>query len=269
MVSLTPALSCIASAGEGDDRKALYAAFYGALALLRRIDEDAARFRSAPPQILHAGPRFPYVSALPKYGGAPDEKVHFRILMTHSDVQDYRHLYFAETLHKKQIMVKFTRRYSIALHEFCADRGHAPGILGFGELPGGWLVIAMDYIFPPMSPIESASFISLLDKWKDELNTLVQSFHDEDLVHGDLRESNIICHEETVVLIGFDWGGIAGQAYYPHPRLCPELRYGRDSSDPKITKDDDKRILQTTLEGFEGRKKSIFRMPLAISGMGG
>ncbi|KAI0249416.1 hypothetical protein BJV78DRAFT_1354240 [Lactifluus subvellereus] len=44
VVSLTPTLLCIASGCEGGDRKALHAAFSGALVLLGRIDEDAARF---------------------------------------------------------------------------------------------------------------------------------------------------------------------------------------------------------------------------------
>ena len=48
IVSLTSTLSCIASACEGNDRKALYAAFDGALDLLVGIDGDAARFIRTP-----------------------------------------------------------------------------------------------------------------------------------------------------------------------------------------------------------------------------
>ena len=59
VVSLTPALSCVASAGEGDDRKALYAAFEGALVLLRHIDDDAKNFLNGPPTISHADCNFP------------------------------------------------------------------------------------------------------------------------------------------------------------------------------------------------------------------
>ena len=83
-------LSCIASACEGGDRKALYAASSGTLVLLRRIDEDAARFISTPPHPAHkhGHRKLTYVSALPKYGTS-------------------------ESLDKKQIIVKLTRRYSI------------------------------------------------------------------------------------------------------------------------------------------------------------
>ncbi|KAI9447310.1 protein kinase subdomain-containing protein PKL/ccin9 [Lactarius psammicola] len=247
IVSLTHTLSCIASACEGNDRKSLYAAFTGALALLRRIDEDVTRFISAPPTIQHADPNFPYLSALPKYGGAPDEKVHFRILRPHPD---NRLLYIAETLdlEKMQIIVKFTRSYSIALHAFCTGRGYAPSILGFGKIPGGWSVVAMEYIVSSVHPSRSPNLARLCNKWVDELQKLVQSFHEKGLVHGDLRESNILCDGEDVVLIDFDWGGRVGEAAYPFVRLSSELTNGRDSTDPKITKDDDRRVLHNTLE---------------------
>lgn len=253
MVSLTPGLSCIASAGEGDDRKALYAAFSGALDLLRRIDEDAKRFLSKPLKIRHEDYSFPYISALPKFGGSSEE-FYFRILRLHPDVQSYRLLYIAETLDKKPIMVKFTRQYSIKLHVFCAERGHAPVIHGFQTLPGGWFVVAMDYILPissPVHPSQSPHLTRLLDKWTNDLQKLMQTFHDEELVHGDLREPNILCDGEEVMLIDFDWGGEVGKACYPHARLCRDLMKGREGTSPQITKEDDTRVLQNTLEGLK------------------
>lgn len=253
VVSLTPGLSCIASAGEGDDRNALYAAFSGALDLLRRIDEDAKRFLSKPLTIGHEDYSFPYISALPKFGGSSEE-FHFRILRLHPDVQSYRLLYIAETLDKKPIMVKFTRQYSIKLHAFCAERGHAPVIHGFQTLPGGWFVVAMDYILPissPVHPSQSPHLVRLLDKWTNDLQKLMQAFHDEGLVHGDLREPNILCDGEEVMLIDFDWGGEVGKACYPHARLCRDLMKGREGTSPQITKEDDTRVLQNTLEGLK------------------
>jgi hypothetical protein len=92
------------------------------------------------------------------------------ILRLHFSTQDYRLLYIVEGSDKKQIIVKFTRRYSIELYAFCAGRGHALGILGFGQLPGGWSVVAMDYISPSVHPSQSPY----------------------GLAHGDLREPNIL-----------------------------------------------------------------------------
>ncbi|KAH9175160.1 hypothetical protein EDB89DRAFT_2066957 [Lactarius sanguifluus] len=251
IVTLTPTLSCVASACEGDDRQALYAAFTGALALLRRIDEDARSLTSALPTIQLVDPNFPYISALPKYR-APDKEVQFRILRCHPD---NRLLYIAETLEKKQIIVKFTRSYSTALHAFCAERGLAPGLIGFGKIPGGWSVVAMEYYMLSVHPSQSPHLSRLCNKWIDELQKLVQCFHDKDMVHGDLRESNILCEGENAMLIDFDWGGRVGEAAYPFVRLTSELRNGRDSTDLKITKDDDRRVLHNTFEQL--RKKVV------------
>src|SRR5258708_19317922 len=77
-VSLTPTLSCLASAWSGNDRQALYAAFYGALDLLVRIDKDAARFIRTPPKLEHGKYRFPYISSLRKHDN-PNESIQFRI----------------------------------------------------------------------------------------------------------------------------------------------------------------------------------------------
>ena len=54
----------------------------------------------------------------------------------------------------------------------------------------------------------------------------MESFHDHDLVHEDLREPNVICEGENVMPIGFDWGGKVGVAYNPSAKLCPELTDG-------------------------------------------
>ncbi|KAH9065107.1 hypothetical protein EDB83DRAFT_2291675 [Lactarius deliciosus] len=257
LVPLTPTLSCVASACEGNDRMALYAAFSSAFALLRHIDEDAQRYRLEPPTLPHADRRFPYVSELPKYPpsaeNAENEILRFRILRyLLPDTPPYRQLYIAKTLSgpEKEIVVKFTRRYSIELHAFCADRERAPSILGFGQVPGGWFVVAMDYISEAVFPSHSTNLPRLRDQWTHDLTTLVDSFHDEGLVHGDLRQPNMICNGEKIMLIDFDWGGRVGETSYPHAQLNPQLTTGRQSVDGEITKDDDDRILQQTIRDF-------------------
>ena len=87
----------------------LYAAFSCPLELLCSIDEDMMRFISAPPTIEHADCK--YVLALARYD-TPNEDIQFQIVRPHPDTQNYCLLYIAETLDKKQILVKFTRRYS-------------------------------------------------------------------------------------------------------------------------------------------------------------
>jgi hypothetical protein len=62
--------------------------------------------------------------------------------------QPYRIRYVAETpgADKQLILIKFVRRYSTELHQICAKSGHAPLILTFEQLPGGWFAVAMEYI---------------------------------------------------------------------------------------------------------------------------
>ena len=79
VVRLTPALSCIAWAGKGSDRKALYAAFFGASRLLERRDEDARRIMRTPSVIELRDPILPYISEL-ENPSAPQEVVSSRFL---------------------------------------------------------------------------------------------------------------------------------------------------------------------------------------------
>ncbi|KAH9041965.1 hypothetical protein EDB84DRAFT_1473900 [Lactarius hengduanensis] len=251
IAALTPTLSCLRSACEGGDRRALCAAFHGASTLLRHIHDDVKHFVNTPPTPPLIDRRLPYISEVPKY---PDEneKIRFKILRRHHNEQADRNLYIAQLeTSDDEVIVKFTRHYSIELHDFCARRGHAPTILGFGSIPGGWYVTAMVYISSSMSPSQSSLRGRLRDKWDNDLRELVKAFHDEGLVHGDLREPNMVCSGEDVMLLDFDWGGRVGEASYPCAWLNPELLDGRESDNLRITKEDDNRILRNTLARFK------------------
>ena len=67
-------------------------------------------------------------------------------------------------------------------------------------------------------------------------------------MHGDLRDANLMGDGDTMLLVDFDWGGMAGEVFYPTANLNPELLVGRESSDLKITKGDDIRVLALTLK---------------------
>ena len=50
-------------------------------------------------------------------------------------------------------------------------------------------------------------------KWEKDLTQLVRDFHEEGLVHGDLRATNFIVptdRPENILLIDSDWGREAG-----------------------------------------------------------
>ncbi|TFK17366.1 hypothetical protein FA15DRAFT_550666, partial [Coprinopsis marcescibilis] len=161
----------------------------------------------------------PAVSKLRKHG-APGY-TEFQIIGCHPSRQDYREVYVArensnpETL----ILVKFSRTYCIDLHAFCFSKGHAPRILGFEHLPGGWYGIAMEYLQDAVA-LENAQF-------ETQLVELTEEFHGKGLVHGDLRNTNILCAGQRFWLIKFDWGGKDGEVEYPAYNLNPELRDGR------------------------------------------
>ncbi|KAF8954989.1 hypothetical protein BDZ97DRAFT_1861950 [Flammula alnicola] len=249
LVNLTSCLSCVPSASDGHDRKALHRAFAAASVLQARILEDAQRFLTVPPpEIQPTARRFPAVTRLPKWG-LPTEYLSFQILGFHPDQQSYRLLYLAETTgpEKRTIIVKFAREYSVELHAFCAQRGHAPCILAFECLPGGWKAIAMEYIVSGDIITKSSGLDTYRDRWTMELSQLVDDFHAEGMVHGDLRDANIMCNYRDVMLLDFDWGGQDGQVFYPTPNLNSELLEGRSSDGLKITKEDDNRILKKTL----------------------
>ena len=135
LVSLTLTFSCIQSASDGHDRMFLYSAFIAASVLQARILQDAEKLLNNLPAvpIPARARRFPAVSKLPKYPPSPDNYLTFEIRDFFPDRQPYRHLYVAEMpgADKQLILIKFSRWYSIELHDFCAKSGHAPPILAF------------------------------------------------------------------------------------------------------------------------------------------
>ncbi|KAI6136227.1 hypothetical protein F5141DRAFT_1288041 [Pisolithus sp. B1] len=247
VVILTPALSCILVSGDGDDRIALYDAFTAASVLLARIQGDATKLVHRPPLPIGESRRIlPAISRLCH----PRSETHmsFNIVgFFHNRTAD-RYLYTVETIDNKQIIVKFTRQYSFDLHMFCADRGCAPALFGCERLPGGFFGIAMEFVRSAF-PISHSPYVEKHREWVDKLRKLVESFHAEGFVHGDLRAPNIICDGNRVMLIDFDWGGKEGEVSYPHGLLNADLIIGRDNTDLKITKGDDVRILEGTLKG--------------------
>ncbi|KAI9455722.1 hypothetical protein HD554DRAFT_264198 [Boletus coccyginus] len=249
VVALTPGLSCIRASGDGDDRIALYNAFTAASVLLAHIHDRASMEMACGPtlHIQESRRELPPISSLKS--PFSDTRIEFEILEPFpGTVFPGRHLYTAKRTggdYKEEIVVKFTRRYSDELHIFCAEQGRAPALLGFERFPGGFFGIAMELV----------QIVSPHDEKRGELGTqlkaLVASFHGEGLVHGDLRSPNIVCNDQGVVVIDFDWGGKLGEASYPISQLNPDLTEGRDSTDLKITKEDDIRVLNKTLKYLE------------------
>ena len=98
--------------------------------------------------------------------------------------------------------------------------------------------------------------------WKEEIQAMVQDFHEKGLVHGDLRPPNFIFvpgDTPKMLLVDFDWGGKEGKVCFPSIELVEGLRV-RDSENPLldqlIMKADDDRVLKETFKWLDERAES-------------
>ncbi|KAJ7078205.1 hypothetical protein C8R44DRAFT_553748, partial [Mycena epipterygia] len=55
-------------------------------------------------------------------------------------------LLFTASLNSDIVLVKFSTLYCPTLHQFCHELGHAPKLLGYQHIPGGWHVVVMQYV---------------------------------------------------------------------------------------------------------------------------
>ena len=243
----------------GRSRKSLFLAFKAASIVLAKIQGGVSKHVREPPQAIPLGSR-----GLPSVTGIdavpPGSRINFVLQSRYNSESEYRNLYHArDRTMGKEIYVKFTRRYSVDLHKFCVQEGLAPKLLGFQWLPGGWFGVVMEKV-NVVSVKELESF-SGLGSWKKTIGNLVRDFHQMDMVHGDLRFPNFIFTKDgtedgtvKMLLVDFDWGGKAGEVYYPRGDLAVELRSpdGQDKPlDWPITKDDDNRVLAGAFEELD------------------
>lgn len=265
VVPLTPPLPMVDPAGERF-RWDLFLAFKAAALVFSKIQFDIRKYlqvldgpRASWPPTITERSRFPNATEIAAFPDPDDqaEKIKF-VLNRRRDQSEHRHLYEATIVsptddQKNPIYVKFTQRYSVQLHQFCASKGHAPKILGFEELRGGWFMVAMEMI-------EAVNWEEIrsppnVKKWEEEIWGLVHEFHGIGLVHGDLRLANFVFPKDLqkMQLVDFDWGGKDGEVTFPYNVLTPELGVPDDGFlDRTITKDHDTKCLEKVLEWVRG-----------------
>ena len=135
-----------------ESRAPLYAAFSAAKDLLKGIEKEVKQFvESSVPKnynpILHKLPNIQSLCRFPS-DSQREEQVDFRITASLEDGAQGRFLYVSYTAantESKPILVKFSKKPSKELHEFCARCKYAPQLLAFEKLAGGWFGIAMEY----------------------------------------------------------------------------------------------------------------------------
>ena len=140
-------------------------------------------------------------------------------LTYHSRVDKNRLIFLATTTNGAKVLVKFTRRYSEEVHQYCARAGVAPELLGFLPLPAGWYMVIMEYLDP-----ETYRTLEPSDGSNNDLvagiRQVVKTLHGGGFVHGDIRHVNILTRRsledaQNVFLIDFDWAGLEGKTRYP------------------------------------------------------
>ncbi|GJJ15115.1 hypothetical protein Clacol_009390 [Clathrus columnatus] len=122
----------------------------------------------------------------------------------------------------RNIIVKFAERYGEEPHRLLASKGLAPVLLfcgpiwhESGEIFTEKLMIVMEYIEGESAALKYADE-PLPKEVHKSVRSAVELLADNNMVHGDLRRSNIlITGTGKVLLIDFDWAGKYGEARYP------------------------------------------------------
>ncbi len=138
-----------------------------------------------------------------------------RLSFTYEAEMDERSLLFkGKAMDNKRICIKFVRRYGKDVHLWFARRGSAPELIAFETLPGGWYMVVMELL--------DTSWILLADmerrpqELKRRIHVDLVELHQQKMVHGDLRDTNIMVREGLeFMVLDFDWAGGLGEVMYP------------------------------------------------------
>ncbi|HEV7737793.1 MAG TPA: hypothetical protein VGO47_10545 [Chlamydiales bacterium] len=136
-----------------------------------------------------------------------------------------RRIYRARCTAMGSICVKFSRRYGVEVHRWCAARGIAPQFMAIEELQGGWYMVVMENLHGDWCNLDSLIYPHV-GGLRATLQEYIKALHAEKMVHGDIRDANIMVYEDKFMLLDFDWAGIVGEVYYP-PLLNKNPRLGR------------------------------------------
>jgi hypothetical protein len=144
----------------------------------------------------------------------------------------------------------FTRNYGEEAHETCMGLGIAPKLYACQDLAGGWKAVVIAYEGNDFTMLSECKF-SAQDKEavKEATLEVAQKIHDKGFVHGDLRDSNILCHktdsELKILFIDWDWAGKANTIKYPATINTDIDRDPNAKPGSPILKEHDKYMLDT------------------------
>ena len=213
-------------------------------ALRQYYVDELPRIQRPGPQLTAQDPRYPYPTS---YTSLKDSVSHDFL---YSQAMPSTLVFFGieETT---PIVIKFVRRYSSDAHIFCADRGFAPELRGFNELPGGWYMVVMEDISRCYRQAESSAD---LVKNRDEMTEKIVMFHQNHYVHGDIRNTNVMVRkdgEAGFMLVDFDWAGINGRVRYPSNINITGVTRPKDVYDGElITAEHDMEMVRYMLDSY-------------------
>ncbi|KAG2039315.1 hypothetical protein BDR03DRAFT_952570, partial [Suillus americanus] len=155
-----------------------------------------------------------------------------------------RLIFFGETVGDgagSKICIKFVRHYSRHAHDFCASKGHAPKLIAYNPLPGGWNMVIMEALDISDDCFSSRpgsyrllSKIADLDRQslEEAITSLMRELHNAGYVHGDLRDANFVVQDNKhFMLLDFDWAGPMQETYYPMHVNRRDIRRPKGASD--------------------------------------
>ncbi len=136
-------------------------------------------------------------------------------------------LYLCSVSSEDRVCVKFVYgSYSVETHKICFELGFAPRLRAVEKIPGGWVMVVMDYLDENYSTLfDHVTFAGDVGKngnttLREEIMRQISNLHERGSVHGDIRTANIMVNKDSFktghfMLIDFDWAGVAGVARYP------------------------------------------------------
>jgi RIO-like serine/threonine protein kinase len=76
-------------------------------------------------------------------------------------------------------------------------------------------MLVMEYMsdYVALSTLENRA--SIYTQLRQMVTDLVTSFHAQNFVHGDIRDSNLLVRMDAKLVVDFDWGGKKREVHYP------------------------------------------------------
>jgi hypothetical protein len=122
----------------------------------------------------------------------------------------------------KKLVVKFVEQYCAGAHRLLASHGLAPHLHYCAPVPGGLMMVVMDFVVSqdPTTVLLPQASLSI----QQDINRAVVTLHEAGYVFGDLRDPNVLIippatnavdAEFRAMLVDFDWCGKDGHSLYP------------------------------------------------------